>query len=189
MHASFPEAAEVFMSIAVARTNRHPTITISSVDADRLDALASVGGFFDNPVAEFLAAELARAIVRPADEIGPNIVRMNSRVAFRIGTRRDVEVRTLVYPEEYVKRGGGGDCVSVMTPLGAALIGLRVGASMGYETAASSTTQYVTVLAVLHQPDAVEGLSATGNGRGRTAALARESRDHWNDDDPGPAAA
>jgi regulator of nucleoside diphosphate kinase len=188
MHASFLEAAEVFMSIAVVRAQRRPLVTIVDADFGRLHALALAGEFAGNPVAGLLAAELERAVIRPADEIGPNIVRMNSRVAFRIGTRRNIEVRTLVYPEEYARRGDRGECVSVMTPLGAALLGLRVGTSMSYE-AANSTTQRVIVAAVLHQPDAVERGSAAGDGGDRVAAPARESRDHWNDDDPGPAAA
>ncbi|MCI0429676.1 MAG: GreA/GreB family elongation factor [Rhodospirillales bacterium] len=176
------------MSIAVVRAQSSPLVTIADADFDRLDALASAGELAGHAVAGFLAAELERAVIRPADEIGPNIVRMNSRVAFRIGTRRNIEVRTLVYPEEYAQRGDRGECVSVMTPLGTALLGLRVGTRMSYE-AANSTTQYVTVAAVLHQPDTVERVSAGGDGRDILAVPVRESRDHWNDDDPGPAAA
>jgi regulator of nucleoside diphosphate kinase len=187
MHASLPEAAEVLMSFTVVRALRSPLVTIVDADFDRLDALALAGERAGNPVARFLAAELERAVIRPADGIGPNIVGMNSRVAFRIGTRRDIEVRTLVYPEEYARRGDRGDCISVMTPLGAALLGLRVGTSVSYE-AAKSTMQRVTVVAVLHQPDAVQRASA-GDDRDWVAAPGRESRDHWKDDDPGPAAA
>ena len=152
------------MSIAVVRAQGGPLVTVADADFDRLDALASAGELAGHPIAEFLATELERAVIRPADEIGPNIVRMNSRVAFRIGARRDVEVRTLVFPEEYARRGDSGDCVSVMTPLGAALLGMRVGTGMRYETA-DSTTQYVTVAAVLHQPDAAGRESAGGDRR------------------------
>jgi regulator of nucleoside diphosphate kinase len=188
MHASLPEAAEVLMSIAVVRAQRSPLVTIADADFGRLDALASAGEFAGHPVAGFLGAELERAVIRPTEEIGPDIVRMNSRVAFRIGAGRNIEVRTLVYPEEYARRGGRGDCVSVMTPLGAALIGLRVGATMSYE-AANSTMQHVTVAAVLHPSEAVERESDGGDSLGRAGAPAGESRLHWSDDDPGPAAA
>jgi regulator of nucleoside diphosphate kinase len=175
------------MSIAVVRPQRSPLVTIADADLDRLDSLASAGELAGHSVAEFLATELERAVIRPADKIGPNIVRMNSRVAFRIGTRRDIEVRTLVYPEEYVRRADHGDCVSVMTPLGAALLGLRVGSGMSYE-AAHSTTQHVTVVAVLHRSDAVER-GSTACDCDSVAVPARDSRHHWNDDDPGPTAA
>jgi regulator of nucleoside diphosphate kinase len=176
------------MSIAVARAKRNPLVTIADAEFDRLDALASPRGAADDPVAGFLAAELDRAIVRPADEIGPNIVRMNSRVAFRIGTRRDTAVRTLVYPEEYARQRARDDCLSVMTPLGAALIGLRVGTGMSYKTG-NGATQYVTVEAVLHQPDAVERESAGIEGCGKAAPAVHRGHDPWSDDDPGPAAA
>jgi regulator of nucleoside diphosphate kinase len=146
-------------------------IFIPAPDHERLCRLASVAGLAGSPVAEFLATELDRAIVRPADEIAANIVTMNSRVAYRIGARRDIEIRTLVYPDENARQASGDDRLSVMTPLGAALIGLRVGTGMTYETL-ESTLQHVTVEAVIHQPDAPP----------RTRYLR-------NDDDPGPAAA
>lgn len=157
------------MPVAV-RTQRRPLVTMADIDFDRLDVIALAGEGAGHPVASFLAAELERAVIRPVDEIGPNIVRMNSRVAFRIGTRRDIDVRTLIYPEEYVRRSDRSDCVSVMTPLGAALLGLRVGASMSYETIIG-TTQYVTVVAVLNQPSVERG-SALGEGHDRVAASA-----------------
>lgn len=174
------------MSIAVVRAQDSPLVTIADADIDRLDALALAGELAGHPVAGFLAAEFERAVIRPAEEVGPNIVRMSSRVTFRIGDRHEIEVRTLVYPEEYARQSDRGDYVSVMTPLGTALIGLRVGAGMTYE-AANSTTQYVTVVAVLHQADAVEVEAASHDGCEGAAALAFERRGHWNDDDLGPA--
>jgi regulator of nucleoside diphosphate kinase len=176
------------MSIAVARARHSPLVTIADAEFDRLDALASARGAADDPVADFLAAELDRAVVRPADEILPNIVRMNSRVAFRIGTRRDIAVRTLVYPEVYARQHARDDCLSVMTPLGAALIGLRVGAGISYKTG-NGTTQQVTVEAVLHPPAAASRESAGIEGCGKAAPAAHQGRDPWSDDDPGPAAA
>lgn len=170
------------------RAQVSPLVTIIDADFDRLDALALAAESAGHPVADFLAAELERAVVRPAEEIEPNVVRMNSRVAFRIGTRREVEVRTLVYPDEYARRSDRDDCISIMTPLGAALIGLRVGTSMSYE-AANSARQRVTVVAVVHEPDAVEHGSAGGDGPDGVETPAREGRDRWNDDDPGPTAA
>lgn len=176
------------MSIAVPHAEHKPRITIADNDFDRLDALASAHGVADDAVADFLAAELDRAVVRPADEIGPNIVRMNSRVAFRIGGRPTVDVRTLVYPDEYARRRSRDDCLSVMTPLGAALIGLRVGSGMRYETG-NGAVQSVTVEAVLHQPDEDDLTPDRIRARDRTPPAAHRRRDSWNDDDPGPAAA
>jgi regulator of nucleoside diphosphate kinase len=176
------------MSIAVARARHSPLVTIADTEFDRLDALASAHGAADGPVADFLAAELDRAVVRPADEIGPNIVKMNSQVAFRIGTQRDVAVRTLLYPEQNARQRSRDDGLSIMTPLGVALIGLRVGTRMSYETG-NGTVRHVTVEAVLHQPDAAERESAGIEGGGKAAPAVHRSSGPWNDDDPGPAAA
>jgi regulator of nucleoside diphosphate kinase len=171
----------------IRRAKRSPMIFIPAADHDRLSRLASVAGLCGSPVAEFLATELDRAIVRPADEIAGNIVTMNSRVAFRIGARRTIEIRTLVYPDEHAPRHPRDDCVSVMTPLGAALIGLRVGSGMAYETF-DSTIQYVTVEAVIHQPATDRDPDAGRDDRGRGPLRARGGA-WWNDDDPGPSAA
>ena len=190
MHTSFLEVAEeIIMSIAVVRAMRSPKIVIADIEFDRLYALASAEGFAGSPTGDFLAAELDRAIIRPADEIGPNTVRINSRVAFRVGTRRDIEVRTLVYPEDYARQRDRDDLVSVMTPLGAALIGLRVGTGMSYPTG-NAAPPYVTVEAVLHQPEAAErDLGVSSKQRDGITVSARQSRYPRNDDDPGPTAA
>lgn len=172
------------MSIAIARTLDSPLVTILDVDFDRLAALASAGETAGFPAAEFLATELERAVVRPASGIGSGIVRMNARVAFRINDRPDVRVRTLLYPEEYAQRRDQDDCISVMTPLGAALLGLGVGTGMSYETA-NGTKHYVSVVAVLQQPDPAGQAAA-----GKDAAMpATKSRHPSHDDDSGPTAA
>lgn len=174
------------MLTTIARPIGNPMVTILDVDFDRLEALAAAGEASGHPAAAFLATELERAVVRPAGEIGPGIVRMNSRVSFRIDGR-DMHFRTLVYPEEYVRRAGQDDCVSVMTPLGAALLGLRVGAGMDYATA-GGTKQHVTVVAVL-QADGDDGPASVAGPDGDGAPRrSRGSRRHGNDE-PGPTAA
>ncbi len=136
------------MSAHVMSTTRNPTIFISEEDFDRLDRLAASGQSAHLPVADFLAAELDRAVVRRADEIAPDIVTMNARITFRIGDEPEAQTRTLVYPEDYSVGGSDADCLSVMTPLGAALIGLRAGDHIGYETV-DGTRRRVTVEAVV----------------------------------------
>jgi regulator of nucleoside diphosphate kinase len=58
---------------------------------------------------------------------------------------------TLVFPREHAVHDGA---LSVLTPLGAALIGLREGQSITFETL-DGRTRRVTVLRVLSQPDSV----------------------------------
>jgi regulator of nucleoside diphosphate kinase len=137
------------MSAHAMSATRSPTIFISEEDFARLDRLAASGESANHPVAEFLAAELDRAVVRPAEELAPDVVTMNARVTFRIGAE-PAQTRRLVYPEDYPADGSGEGYLSVMTPLGAALIGLRAGADLEYETV-DGTRRKVTVEAVARQ--------------------------------------
>jgi len=139
------------MDITVATHN--PTIFITDEDFDRLDRLATSGQSANLPAAELLAAELERAVVCPAADIADDVVTMNSRVTFHIGSEDERRTRTLVYPEDYPADGSGDDRLSVLTPLGAALIGMPAGTRIEYETV-NGTSRLVTVDAVLHQPQA-----------------------------------
>lgn len=71
-----------------------------------------------------LADELDRAIVVHTERIPANVVTMYARCTYldeHLGTQREIE---LVYPDEADPATGK---VSVLTPVGSALIGLRVG--------------------------------------------------------------
>lgn len=96
-------------------------ITVSESDYRRLQAAIE---HHDGPQADALDEELARAETVPDEEFPEGIVNMHSRVTFEdTDTGRETTV-TLVYPQE-------ADVdkmrVSVMTPVGSALIGLAVG--------------------------------------------------------------
>lgn len=78
----------------------------------------------DGAAAERLGAELDRALVVPAERLPADVVTMDSRVTFedeRSGAVREVVV---VYPGAADASSGR---VSVLAPVGAALIGLRQG--------------------------------------------------------------
>jgi regulator of nucleoside diphosphate kinase len=144
---------EAHMTTDLTVATHSPTIFIPEEDFDRLDRLAASGQSKNLPAAELLASELERAVVCPADEIAPEVVTMNSKVTFHIGSEAGRQTRTLVYPEDYPADGADGDRLSVMTPLGAALIGMPAGSRIEYETI-NGTSRLVTVDAVLHQPQA-----------------------------------
>ena len=77
-----------------------------------------------------LAAELDRAIVVPRERLPIDIVAMHSRVIYvdeSVGMRREVE---LVYPNEANPAAGQ---ISVLAPVGSALLGLAVGRSIDWE--------------------------------------------------------
>lgn len=112
------------------RTNDLPAITLGAADFSRLDQLASVAEYKLPEVATFLGKELERAHVVPAREVAADVVTMGSRVVFEddAGEKHDV---ILVYPEEADMEKHR---MSVLTPVGAALIGLKVGQSIHWRT-------------------------------------------------------
>jgi len=74
-----------------------------------------------------LAEELSRATVISTERMPTNVVRMHSRITYldeRSGERREVE---LVFPEEADMASGK---VSVLAPVGTALLGLEEGQSI-----------------------------------------------------------
>jgi regulator of nucleoside diphosphate kinase len=91
-----------------------------------------------------LADELARARVLAESEDIRHLVGMNSEVEFRDDTTGKVQTMTLVYPEDAdISRRR----MSVLTPVGTALIGLRSGHSIAWETP-SGERRRLTVLSV-----------------------------------------
>ncbi len=73
---------------------------------------------------------------------------MNARVSFRVGGSMASRSAILVYPEDYHPTG---QHVSVMSPLGAAMLGIRAGERMPY-TDLQGTGYSVTVEEVAYRP-------------------------------------
>jgi regulator of nucleoside diphosphate kinase len=121
-----------------------PALMLSAEDYERLSALANAAHNTMPDLAAELADEIGRAQVLGNGERPQDAVRMNGKVTFRddkTGVTREV---TLVYPENADIAQGK---ISVMTPIGTALVGVRVGQSMTWETPGGETRQ-LTVLAV-----------------------------------------
>jgi regulator of nucleoside diphosphate kinase len=108
-----------------------PPITLSTVDAERLLRLAEVARRRQPDTAEFLSREVERADVVSPSLLRPGVVAMGSEVEFRDDTTGQVRQVTLVYPQEADVAAGR---ISVLTPIGAALIGLTVTQSIEWET-------------------------------------------------------
>lgn len=106
-----------------------PPVYISTRHYGRLDQLARIGLPSGHPVARFLVSELERAIVCRPEDLPPDVVTPGSRVTFRLDGERSSETRILVYPERYEP---SGQCVSVVNPVGAALLGIRAGNAMPF---------------------------------------------------------
>ncbi|RDI52262.1 regulator of nucleoside diphosphate kinase [Microvirga subterranea] len=126
-----------------------PPLTISTGDYDRLAFLASFGlsNQRDRPAAAMLANELIRAMVLTPRAIPPFVATMHSRLEFRDDVTWTVRRAMLVYPDEDSREA---DCVCVLSPEGAALIGLSEGQSITWRT--PEGWRSLTLLRVLHQP-------------------------------------
>ena len=127
-------------------TANRTDLIIGRRDVLRLDALlgSSARGSIDK-VRGFLVDELARARVVDDAAVPLTVVAMHSTLEFRDDDTGRRMVARLVYPHEV---GGPGQAISILTPVGAALIGLSEGQSISYETP-DSRMKTLTVLRVL----------------------------------------
>lgn len=128
---------------ALARKRSVPNIIVSSADYDRLTDLATASLERLPAVAEELLAEMDRAKVVEEKSVPADVVRMGSTVTFRADDGREL-TETLVYP---VDEDSDAHKISVMTPVGAALIGLAVGQSISW-TARDGRKHELTVVEV-----------------------------------------
>ncbi len=124
-----------------------PQIYLTQNDADRLLKLVESQ---PGKRLEKLESELVRANVVPREQIPEDVVTMNSRVVFEnetTGQRREV---TLVYPGSADIDAGK---ISVLVPIGTALLGLRVGQSIDWELPGGEKQRY-RIVKVPFQPEA-----------------------------------
>lgn len=127
-----------------------PPLILSRRDALRLESLLASRPSAGLQVASQLEAELDRAELRDADAIPADVVTMNSEVVC-VDEDSGVERRlTLVYPHQLDDTAGQ---VSVLAPVGAALLGLSVGQSIEWPLPGGRTTR-LRVLAIPFQPEA-----------------------------------
>lgn len=102
----------------------YPNITITSRDASRLETLLEGLPADSFPGHKALEDELYRATVVAPEEIPPSVVTMNSTVRFAV-LPSGVEHRLkLVYPG---KSNFNEETVSILAPVGTALLGLAEG--------------------------------------------------------------
>lgn len=124
-----------------------PQLFLTPNDMDRLLKLVDA---HPGKGLEKLESELVRANVVPRGEIPGDVVTMNSRVVFEnetTGERREV---TLVYPGNADIDAGR---ISVLVPIGTALLGLRVGQSIDWVLPGGEKQRY-RIVDVPFQPEA-----------------------------------
>lgn len=139
------EAGESFMS----NTLKIPkTIYITETDRERLEGLISSAP--SSPNIEGLQDELDRANIVRSEEVPADVVTMNSKVSFKdVATGKESEM-VLVYPKNADVEHGR---ISILAPVGSALIGLKVGDEIEWPMP-SGKTRILKITGVLFQPEA-----------------------------------
>lgn len=127
-----------------------PPIILSSHDLCRLERLLGNAGSQFRDIVEALEGELARAEVRAPEDMPPDTATMNSRVLCIDETSGAEHVVQLVYPRDADAAQGK---VSVLAPVGAALLGLSAGQAIDWPLPAGRSTR-LRVLRVIDQPEA-----------------------------------
>lgn len=133
------------------QVKRPNQITVTDRDLEKLLLMLEN---HDDPAADSLESELDRAVVVPQSDIPSDVVTMNSQVTYedcQSGARRTVR---LVYPAEANSAAGR---VSVLAPIGSALLGLAVGQEI--EWAVPSGRKRIRVVGVDYQPEAMGDLN------------------------------
>lgn len=126
----------------------HPPIHVSTLDLERLERLLEQSA--KRPEAARLEDELARAEVIEVAAVPPDLITMNSRVRYVEEDTGAVREVTVVFPHD---ADTSADRVSVLAPIGSALLGLSVGDTIDWPVPHGRTTR-IRVVGVPYQPEA-----------------------------------
>lgn len=129
-------------------------ITITATDRHRilqcLDGISKSQDKRDLPYIQYLEKEVMRAqIILDPYEIPDDIITMRSQVTLKNMTTQALLDCTLVYPSECDPEHGR---ISVLAPLGATMMGYRVGDSFEVDLPNGRTAYMVSAIA--YQPEA-----------------------------------
>jgi regulator of nucleoside diphosphate kinase len=125
-----------------------PPIRVSRFDLERLERLLDRVGA--RPELERLREELERAEVIEPEAMPPDVVTMNSRVRFADEETGEESEIQLVFPRH---ADAEQNRVSILAPVGTALLGLSVGASIEWPVP-DGRTRRLRVTAIAYQPEA-----------------------------------
>ncbi len=126
-----------------------PPITLSRIDLERIEALLERAPAADAANLAALRAELDRAEVVEPTAIPAQIVTMNSTVTFVDENDGEKLTLTLVYPSA----AGAAGTVSIMAPVGSALLGLAQDQTIDWPTP-DGRKRRLRVVEISYQPEA-----------------------------------
>jgi regulator of nucleoside diphosphate kinase len=126
-------------------------IVVTATDFERLHRLVDgrrVGSVSDSEYLDTLEQELDRAEIVEPHEIPDNVVTMNSEVRLKDMDSGDEKVYRLVFPGPF----RGENSVSILAPIGTALLGYRTGDVIEWRVPRG--VRRLKILEVLYQPEA-----------------------------------
>lgn len=139
-------------------TMRAPKIIISEAEITHIEALAEGAMQRNLALADRLLEEISRARIVKANKMPPDVITIGSVVTYRDEATSQTKTVTLVYPENAdIMR----QQISVMTPIGVALLGLSKGAEFYWDTRGDQR-RLLTVIEV-SQPTAPNTDDSTTN--------------------------
>ncbi|WP_371748066.1 nucleoside diphosphate kinase regulator [Cupriavidus sp. AcVe19-6a] len=124
------------------------SLYLTELDVTRLERIASRAG--SAQLEDMLDSLLARATIVAPDEIPTDVVTMNSRLVCTLPGDASPRNWTLVYPDAADFDAGR---LSVLSPVGQALLGARAGQTVGYRLP-DGREQQVTISEIAFQPEA-----------------------------------
>ena len=134
-----------------AGARARPSVIIDRAYMDRLEALAS-GAYRRAPaMAERLQEELGRARLVASSRMPPNVVSIGNFCTYRDETTGVEKTVSLVFPGEADIALGR---ISVLTPIGVALLGLSGGASFWWDTRQGETRRLTVTRVGRSAPEA-----------------------------------
>jgi regulator of nucleoside diphosphate kinase len=119
-----------------------PNVIIDAAQYERLAGLARDAAKRIPDVGEQLLEEVERAEVVPTDRLPPDVVTVGSEVTFTDSATGRQQTLQLTFPSQANLKERR---VSVLTPAGAALIGLSVGQSIDWEMSDGSIRRLTVV--------------------------------------------
>ena len=110
-----------------------PQIFITDQDYHRLQSLVAS---IDSEAADALEEELSRAHIIAQKDVTKDIVTMNSLVKFLDESTGHTQEMALVFPKDANLDAGR---ISILAPIGTALLGLKIGASIDWKVPNGTT--------------------------------------------------
>jgi regulator of nucleoside diphosphate kinase len=123
-------------------------ISITRYDLERLRALIDASSGPEAPYLEKLQKELGQATVVEPREVPGDVVTMNSVVRVRDLDAGEERTLMLVFPG---KEGVNGKTVSILSPMGIALIGYKEGDILEWEL--PTGTVKIRIEEIIYQPE------------------------------------